>query len=311
MVDFSNLALILSSFALGWALKRLKVMPADSAIVLNRFIIYVSLPAITLNLIHGLVRTQHLSRENFLPILMPWIFFGVAALTFRILGRRLRWSPKTIGALTLTAGLGNTSFIGFPLIETFYGKPGLSVGVLVDQPGSFLVLGTLGIITAAFYSGRDVSPSRIAKQVFLFPPTIAGVLAVLSAGYELNHVFLGVLEKLGSCLVPLALFSVGLQFELDRKQLRSERSFLTLGLLFKLILGPLFIFFVYYFLIAARGDSLKITVFEAAMAPMISAGIIASEYELNPKLAALMVGIGTALSLLSTPLAWYLLNLVS
>lgn len=310
MVDFSNLAVILSSFALGWGLKRLKIMPRDAATVLNRFIIYVSLPAITLNLVHQLLQSQTLGRQSLLPITMPWLFFALAALVFGLIGRKLKWSRPTIGALTLTAGLGNTSFVGFPLIETFYGKEGLATGVLVDQPGSFLVLGTLGIITATLYAGRDVSLQRVLKQVFLFPPMIAGMTAVLLMPVSFHHSVTEVLEKLGACLVPLALFSVGLQFELDPNHLKSERRFLTLGLFYKLFLGPIFMMMVYYLALGARGKTLEITLFESAMAPMISAGIVATEFDLNPKLSALMVGFGTALSLLTTPLWWWILSRV-
>jgi predicted permease len=48
----------------------------------------------------------------------------------------------------------------------------------------------------------------------------------------------------------------------------------------------------------------KVTVLQAAMAPMITAAIIAQEYELNSDLANLMVGIGIPLSFL-TILMWY------
>ena len=51
-------------------------------------------------------------------------------------------------------------------------------------------------------------------------------------------------------------------------------------------------------------DVLKITVFEAAMAPMITAGVVAVENNLNPRLANLMVGVGILLSL-ATVKIWF------
>jgi len=36
----------------------------------------------------------------------------------------------------LTGGLANTSFIGLPMIETFYGPQFLGLGILIDQLGS-------------------------------------------------------------------------------------------------------------------------------------------------------------------------------
>jgi predicted permease len=44
------------------------------------------------------------------------------------------------------------------------------------------------------------------------------------------------------------------------------------------------------------------TVLQNAMAPMVSGAILASEHELDPDLAALMVGLGIPLSFLTAPL---------
>jgi predicted permease len=53
----------------------------------------------------------------------------------------------------------------------------------------------------------------------------------------------------------------------------------------------------------------RITILEAAMAPMITGAIVAKENDLDPELCSLMVGIGIPLSLLSVPLLAWLLGL--
>ena len=54
----------------------------------------------------------------------------------------------------LVGGLANTSFVGLPMIEAFYGTADLPIGILIDQLGTYLVLSTLGIAVAAYYGGR-------------------------------------------------------------------------------------------------------------------------------------------------------------
>jgi predicted permease len=54
---------------------------------------------------------------------------------------------------------------------------------------------------------------------------------------------------------------------------------------------------------------LSVTVFEAAMGPMIGASIVAMDYELDPPLVTLMVGIGIPVSFLTLPAWWYVLTL--
>lgn len=54
------------------------------------------------------------------------------------------------------------------------------------------------------------------------------------------------------------------------------------------------------------GMNAKISVFEAGMAPMVTGAIIATDYNLNPKLANIILSVGIPISLLTT----YLLSLI-
>jgi malate permease and related proteins len=51
-------------------------------------------------------------------------------------------------------------------------------------------------------------------------------------------------------------------------------------------------------------SAFQVTVFEAAMAPMITGSIVAQEYGLDGELAALLVGVGIPISFL-TLWAWF------
>jgi malate permease and related proteins len=82
------------------------------------------------------------------------------------------------------------------------------------------------------------------------------------------------------------------------------------GLLFKLVLAPVLILFLFAALFGAEGPVMRVTVLEAAMAPMIGASIVAMDHDLDPPLVTLMLGIGIPLSFLTLPVWWYLLNLV-
>jgi predicted permease len=79
---------------------------------------------------------------------VAWIGFVVA---FYCFGKKYGWS-KIDWLLNLNCRAGNTSFLGFPIIEALYGQEGMKTAILVDQPGTFVVLSTLGIIVATMYS---------------------------------------------------------------------------------------------------------------------------------------------------------------
>ena len=216
----------------------------------------------------------------------------------------MNWSKGLIGALIMGAGFGNTSFIGIPVIQAIYGESGIKTVMLVDQPGGFVALSTVGIAVANFYSGGQSSVLEIFKKIIRFPPFIAFTIAVLlnifsiSVPAEIDEVF----SKLGATTVPLALVSVGSQ--LRWQKLDSDSKPLFWGLLFKLILFPAFVFVLYFIILKQRGEMIEISFLESAMAPMITAVIIAIDHQLSPKVSNLMIGIGIPLSFVTLAI-WY------
>jgi predicted permease len=237
---------------------------------------------------------------------MAWILFGFSALFFGLLGKYRHWSRSTTGALILVGGLGNTSFFGLPMIEAFYGKAGMTTGIIVDQLGSFFVLSVLGMTVAGLYSSGRPTAAQIIKRIALFPPFISLILALVLIPLEYADWFVILLKRLGDTLAPLALVSVGLQLRLGH--IAEHKRNLALGLSFKLFLAPLLIYFLYVPLFGGHGQTAQITVFEAAMPSMITASIVASEHHLNPPLANLMVAVGLIVSFFSLTAWWWLLQ---
>ena len=243
------------------------------------------------------------------PVAAPWILFSLGLLLFLTVAKAARWSAQTTGGLILSGSLANTSFVGLPMIEAFYGVAFLGVGILIDQLGTYLVLSTLGIIVAVTCSNSEngnVSAATVLRKVMTFAPFQALLIALVLRPIEFPESVEQLLGRLGATLAPLALVSVG--YQLQFADLKGRIPALTLGLLFKLILGPLLITLVLVKFMGANGPITQVTIFEAAMAPQIGAAIVAMEHKLDPPLVTLMVGIGIPLSFLTLPLWWYLLQ---
>lgn len=295
-----NFILIFVFLFLGIVLQKVKRFPSHSYKLLNNVVVYICLPALALYYIPKI----ELSKELIFPISVAWITFIVSYLFFNFLGRKFKWSRKLTGCLIITAGLGNTSFLGFPIIQALYGEEGLKTAILVDQPGSFVVLSTLGILVATLYSSGSSNGVYIAKKILFFPPFITFLLACLMNFYNVDfHEYIQfVLQKVGSGMTPLAMLSVGLQLRFESKS--QHWRFLGLGLLYKLILTPALIYLLYVVIFHQHSNAIKVAIMEAAMAPMITASILASSHGLKPRLSSMMIGFGIPLSFI-TLVFWY------
>src|SRR3984893_17905614 len=297
----NNYLLLGACFLLGILLRRSGRLPGNAAASLNGFVVHISLPALTLTYVHGL----KLDTSLILPALMAWVMFGIGCGFFWLAARALGLSRATAGGLMLTGGLANTSFIGLPMIETFYGPQFLGLGILIDQVGSYFVLSTLGILVASLYaSGRSVSAKAVVRKIALFAPFQAFVLALLLMPLEYPAWLDELLKRLGATLVPIALVSVGYQLQLSLVQGRALA--LTVGLLFKLIVAPTLILLLFARWLSGDRQVLDVTVFEAAMAPMIGASIVAIDHELGAPRVTLMVGLVTPPWYVTPPVWWRL-----
>lgn len=272
----------------------------NAHLAINAVIVNISLPAMALLYLHSMKWEIAI-----LPaIAMPWALFVYAVCVFLYLGQKFKWSRETTGALILTAGLGNTSFVGIPMIEALYGKEGMGLGLAIDQCGSYLVLSTLGLFVAAQAAGENNSFATMLKRVVTFPPCIALVIALALNQVTYPEVVSTLLQRLADTVAPLALLSVGMQIRLTA--FRENMGPLAAGLTYKLLLCQLLVMATYFLAGRTMGQAENIVMLEAAMGPMIGASIVATHYQLNNRLVTMMVGIGIPVCLLSAPLIMYL-----
>ncbi len=290
------LLLIVACLLLGAIVARYLQPPMGLAQSLNWWVINVALPAMVLELIPRL----RLDPSLWLLVVSQWGVFIGAFILFRFLGQSLGWSRGRIGALTLVCGLGNTSFMGYPMIEALRGPEGLALAVVADQVGCFVMLALGGVMVGVIYGGAKAHPKEIARRVLLFPAFLAlcaGVVVGLAGGWP--SAAEDILHRIGQTLTPLALFSVGLRIRLQLS--RDQLAAASLGLSWKLLLAPLLMLGLGH-LAGASGLLLTITVLQASVAPMISAAILADQYHLEPPLANAVLGTGILLSLVTVPL---------
>lgn len=294
---FDAFALILAMLALGLLFRRLGAFPDSAPEVLNKVVLYVCLPASVLIYAPRLELGMHVLAVA----AVPWLLLGATVVLVGGVTRLLRLRPDEHAVLLLCVALGNTSFLGYPLVRALLGEDALPYAVIYDQFGAFLILSTFGLYVLARYGG-DATPTAagIARRVATFPPFLALVFGLTLMPEAPPAWIAGGLQRLADALLPLVVLAIGLSLQL--KLPRNELKPLAAGLVLKLAVMPLVALGLAP-LLGLAGTAHDTVVLESAMPPMITAAALAISHRLAPGLAAAMVGYGILLSLATLP-AW-------
>jgi malate permease and related proteins len=294
--------LILLLIALGKLCARFRVLPDGAAETLNRFALMICLPAAVLRFAPQLQFDSQLIGL----VAIPWLLLLVSIAAVLGVSRLLRLNRGERAVLLLCVPLGNTSFLGYPLIEAFLGRDGLPYAVAYDQLGSFIILSTWGLWVLARYGGDEPPTVRIMLlRLLRFPPFIAMLIALTVMPSDPPAAVATLLQRLSDALLPIVALAIGLQLRFRIP--RGERVPLAVGLGLKLLLLPALAWLLT--LMFGLGETMqRVAVLESAMAPMITAAALAISHRLAPGLAAAMVGFGTVLSLLTLPLWLWVLG---
>jgi predicted permease len=176
--------------AIGYAIKRRRIVPEESGKILSRIVLYVTFPAL---IFHTFSRIHIEPSLFFLPLIC--LGYGALALVFAL--RLFKNKPDALKGLLVMAVVGfNMGLFAFPLIEGVWGLKGLQYAAMFDIGNAFIVLG-LSYVTGSIYS-----PRRNPEQVI----TVGFVLGRLLRSFPLQLYVLTLIINLTGIQLP-ALFS--------------------------------------------------------------------------------------------------------
>jgi predicted permease len=275
-----------------------KVLPTDAHKGINAWLIYLALPAVSFKYLPHV----QWAKDLLLPAIAPVIAWAGSWVWIRFYSSKANLTKASQGGLRIAAGLSNTSFIGFPLIMAYFGEKELSIAIICDQV-TFTLLSTAGVIVAINSSGNhSLSANTIAQKLLKFPPFVGCILALTLPRFVDISFLDPLFSSLAATVAPLALFSIGLQLRFSGWL--GEWKHISAALLYKLILAPALVL-LFALVLNIKGTIAQISIFEAAMPTLLTAGIVTEEYSLNPVLVNLIVGIGIIVAFATTGL-WFL-----
>ncbi len=290
---------ILLIFLSGYFFRKLK---GDISNSLVDFVLYFVFPIFIIYKIHFLVFDSSIFKVIFIgfcAFALGILFTFLAAKIFKI-------NNNTTAMMAVSVGFGNTSFLGFAFVQSYYGEDALSLAIFYDQIATMVLMSIFApIIFALADKTNKISTKHILKSIITFPPTFAFILALFSKLIVFPTLIVGLFEQISVTLVPIVIFAVGMKFTLGTIKGKVRDIGLTLGI--KMVLIPLSLYLIstLFFQIDL---AIKVSILEAAMPPMVLGTIIAIRAGFDEKLGLGSLGIGMILSFVTIPAIVYLMG---
>ena len=262
--------------------------------VISKFVYNFSLPALVFYSIY----TSPPQISSFKVVITEWITsFLIGAISI-LLGFILKLNKRTIASLFLVSVGGNVTFMGYPIMERLFGNQGLTLAILFDQLGMIIFIYTIGILVInLLVSSEDTKGSIGLWKILQNPPLWALLAGFLFQKINIPDFILDSFSILGRATTPLMMFLLGLSLS---KPYKDNKSILgvSFGLFLKLILFPLFSLFIAK-LLNLSGIPLKVTVLESAMPSMLTALVLAIQFNLDYVFASQTITYSTLFSLIT------------
>ncbi len=299
---FMLLIPVFGFIVLGYLLHRYNIAKTEWVKKLNLFVYYFSLPALIINLFWKIEFTK--STLGFLGFHSLLIIFLSIFLIFILSFFNI--NNKTKVAVVLGAMVGNTMYMGYPILRATY--PNFPIEVSMGAGAIQLVV---GILVSLFLIEFFVLKTKRVSVYFIDFIKNPLVLAVL-VGIVLNFIFdnktdntvLSIISMIGETASPLALFTLGVFMH---SNFSKQSLFLgSFAVMTKLLLLPVFVFLA-SLLLGYDKDFVHISVLISAMPTAITSFVLAQKYDLEEELATDIILVSTILSVVSIPIiVWFL-----
>jgi predicted permease len=287
---------ILLIFLSGYIFKRFHKDSSDSLIDL---VVYFVFPIFIFYKVHFL----EFSNDVTVVVVFAFLAFLIGLL-FSLLFIKLFKIDSFKGTMiVMSVVYGNTSFLGFAFVDSYYGAYALSLAIFYDQV-NMLLLATLSSIICMYGVGKkELSIKKMFVQIITFPPTLAFILALISKLIVLPEILILFMQKVSLMLVPLIMFAVGMRFKLASIKGNEKEISIIIGV--SMVLIPLSLY-LGGLIFLENNISFKTAIMEAAMPPMVMATVIAIKAGLDEDLGMGALGVGMILSFVSIPIVFYL-----
>lgn len=317
---------LLGWIAVGWILGQF--VPKAATTLLGKALFWVGVP-ITIT---GFLYRADLSGWILIAPIVAWIAIGVGAVfafiwidlgvrdeRIKALSRGLddalprtstamlsqsAWAKPTQGSFLLAMMVGNTGYMGFPVVLNLVGEDYFAWALFYDVLGTFIGVYGVGVVLATRYGTHHAaSQVNLMKKLLQNPAFWSLGLGLLLRVFELPVAFEQGLNACAWIVVNSALVLIGLQLSQLRSLQKLNQVIPCLGI--KMVLVPLVVGTVLMFFGVTAEPRLAL-VLQMGMPPAFATVVFAEAYGLDRTLAVTTIAFG-CLGLIVLLPVWMLL----
>ena len=286
--------LSLSVIAIGYIIKKLKIISEKEGKGIADLILNITLPALILYTIPEV----NFNPEFFFLFLICGIYsFIVLIISFFV----FRNYPNKVKGIALMTVIGfNIGLFAYPLIEGIWGIAGIQHIVLFDFANAFIIF-ALAYSIAAIFSPRNkeenikINPKYIGKRLITSVPLMSFVVAVILnlVGFRFPTFFFELLSVLSRANMALTLLLLGiyLNFKFEKSEWGLIIKVLIIRYSFGVLIGILF-FIVLPYSVLYRAILLVALILPVGMAVVP----FSVDFGYNEKLTGIIVNLTIVIS---------------
>jgi malate permease and related proteins len=295
------IGLALIGFILG------RILPAKFPMRLGQWLFWIGVPTS----IVAFLRKTDLSGQvwvapavAYTAILLGAVLAGLAIYIIRFRTNKIIPKP-TQGSLILAAMVGNTGYLGYPIVLSLVGTQYFAWALFYDLLGTALGAYGFGVVLAAKFGSssqncdRD-SPKKtqVIKAILINPALWSFGVGLLLRPIPLPDVAVFCLDFVAWSALAASLLLIGMRLS----QLSSWGSLklASISLIIKMVFVP-FVLGICLHRLGLTGKIAQVMVLQMAMPPAFATLVLAETFNLDREMAVTAVSVGSMILLITLP----------
>lgn len=286
--------------ASGYLAKRTKVIAQNHLGIFIDFVVIFAMPAMIFDKIY------HVKIDLELFGVIACGFGANLAAMFLAFGVGIvfGFSRATTASIALLSLLGNTLFVGFPILTGYFGDEIADKIIICDQMLTCLPAAILSPIVLSYAVPNQTTLRQNVLKVMKFPPFLALICGFLAKCVDLPDFIFAPLRLFAGAMVPVSLFAMGLG--LGFASIKSCVKTTAIVLFLRMVVAPAIFAGIMLLFGANISPSFMIGAVLTAMPPMVLASAMILKAQLDSNLAISSVAVGMCFTFVNVPVIFWL-----